>query len=160
MLMNSVFSVNAGLFWLMAAAVSLSLYNLVQRRLTRTYSALQSSTFSIFFGTLFLTIFLPGTLREMPGTPMLPYFYIAIMGIFSSAAAYALWAKALSKAKQTSQVSNYMFITPFATTLLGFLMAGEIPDRATLLGGGIILLGMLVFNFGGRLAGAKHRQKN
>ena len=50
-----------------------------------------------------------------------------------------------------------MFLTPFATTLLGFLMAGEVPDRPTLLGGAIILLGMLVFNFGGKLSGMLHR---
>ncbi len=150
MLMNSVFSVNIGLFWLFGAAISLSLYNLIQRKLTRTYTALQASTYSIFFGTLMLAVFLPGTLSEMPDTRGLHIFYVAVMGVLSSAAAYAAWAKAFSKAKSTSQVSNYMFVTPFATTLLGFLMAGEIPDRATLLGGGIILLGMLVFNFGGK----------
>ena len=59
------------------------------------------------------------------------------------------WAKASSKAKNTSQVSNYMFVTPFLTSILGFLMAGEVPDQATLIGGGIILLGVLLFNFGG-----------
>lgn len=151
MLMNSVFSINTGLFWLMGAAISLSLYNLVQRRLTRTYSGLQSATFSIFFGALLLGIFLPGALGEMPAAPPTAFVYVAIMGVFPSAAGYALWAKALSKAPKTSQVSNYMFVTPFATTLLGFLMAGEIPDRATVIGGGIILFGMLVFNLGDRL---------
>ncbi|HCU08777.1 MAG TPA: EamA family transporter [Clostridiales bacterium] len=150
-LMNGAFSINIGLFWLFGAALSLSLYNLVQRKLTKAYTALQASTFSIFFGTLMLTLFLPGTLREMPSAPVMPYIHIAIMGICSSAAAYVAWAKAFSKAKQTSQVSNYMFLTPFLTTLLGFLMAGEVPDRATVLGGGIILLGVLVFNFGGKL---------
>ena len=34
---------------------------------------------------------------------------------------------------------------------LQFLLAGEIPDRATLVGGSIILLGVLLFNFGGFL---------
>lgn len=151
MLMNSVFSINTGLFWLMGAAISLSLYNLVQRRLTRTYSGLQSATFSIFFGALLLGVFLPGALGEMPAAPPIAFVYVAIMGVFPSAVGYAFWAKALSKAKKTSQVSNYMFITPFATTILGFLMAGEIPDRATVLGGGIILFGMLVFNLGDKL---------
>ncbi len=149
-LMNSIFSVNIGLLWLFGAAISLSLYNLIQRKLTKTYTALQASTYSIFFGTLMLMIFLPETLGEIPGARGLHIFYVAVMGVLSSAAAYAAWAKAFSKAKKTSQVSNYMFVTPFATTLLGFLMAGEIPDRATLLGGSIILLGMLVFNFGGK----------
>ncbi|MFA7196451.1 MAG: DMT family transporter [Anaerovoracaceae bacterium] len=157
MLLNSVFSVNIGLIWLFGAAISLSLYNLAQRKLTENYSPLQAATFSIFFGSLMLTVFLPGTIREMPGAEGIHYIYIAVMGVCSSAAAYAAWAKAFSRAKQTSQVSNYMFLTPFATTLLGFLMAGEVPDLPTLLGGAIILLGMLVFNFGGKLSGMLHR---
>jgi len=44
-----------------------------------------------------------------------------------------------------------MFITPFLTSILGFLIAGEIPDRATLLGGTIIIFGIFVFNFGGKI---------
>jgi drug/metabolite transporter (DMT)-like permease len=44
-----------------------------------------------------------------------------------------------------------MFITPFLTTILGFLLAGEVPDRSTLYGGVIILAGVYIFNFGGRL---------
>ncbi|MCI9376583.1 MAG: DMT family transporter, partial [Oscillibacter sp.] len=40
-LMNSVFSVNRGLFWLFFAALSLSVYNLIQRKLTKTYDSLQ-----------------------------------------------------------------------------------------------------------------------
>ena len=160
MLLNSIFSVNIGLVWLFGAAISLSLYNLAQRKLTKNYSPLQAATFSIFFGSLMLTVFLPEALREMPDAQGIHYIYIAIMGICSSAAAYAAWAKAFSKAKQTSQVSNYMFVTPFATTLLGFLMAGEIPDRPTILGGGIILLGMLVFNFGERFMAVFHKKTN
>jgi drug/metabolite transporter (DMT)-like permease len=41
------------------------------------------------------------------------YLYIALLGIFSSAIAYIAWTKAFSLAKQTSQVSNYMFLPRF-----------------------------------------------
>ena len=44
-----------------------------------------------------------------------------------------------------------MFITPFLTTLLGFLLAKETPDMTTIIGGSVILLGALLFNFGGKL---------
>jgi len=46
-LMNDVLSINIGLLWLFLAALALSLYNLLQRKLTKTYSALQTSAFSI-----------------------------------------------------------------------------------------------------------------
>ena len=150
-LMNGAFSINTGLLWLLAAALALSLYNLLQRKLTRTYTALQASTYSILFGTCLLAVFAPTAIREVSGAPAIQYLYLAVLGIGSSAVAYVSWAKAFSKAENTSQVSNYMFVTPFLTSILGFLLAGEVPDRATLVGGSIILAGVLIFNFGGKL---------
>ena len=149
-LMNSTFSVNTGLLWLLLAALALSIYNLLQRKLTKTYTALQASSYSILFGTCMLAVFAPTAIQEVSQAPSIQYFYLAVLGVCSSAVAYVSWAKAFSKARKTSQVSNYMFVTPFLTSILGFLLAGEVPDKATLVGGGIILLGVFLFNFGGR----------
>ena len=44
-----------------------------------------------------------------------------------------------------------MFLTPFLTSILGFIIAGEIPEPPTLVGGAIILFGILIFNFGGKI---------
>jgi drug/metabolite transporter (DMT)-like permease len=152
-LIDGVFSINVGLLWLIFAALLLSIYNLLQRLLTKSYTALQSSTFSIFFGTILLAIFLPASVKEISRAPGIQLVYIAVLGIFSSAIAYVSWSKAFAKARQTSQVSNYMFITPFITSILGYLIAGEIPDRATVIGGAVILFGVFVFNFGGKTYG-------
>lgn len=150
-LLNSTFSVNEGLLWLLLAALALSIYNLLQRKLTQSYTALQTSTYSILFGTCLLAVFAPVAMGEASRAPAIQYLYLAVLGIGSSAVAYVSWAKAFSKAKKTSQVSNYMFVTPFLTSILGFLLAGEVPDKATVIGGSIILAGVLLFNFGGRL---------
>lgn len=149
-LMTGNFSINGGLFWLLCAALALSAYNLLQRKLTKTYTALQTSTYSILLGTCLLTIFAPAAVRDIVKVPPIQFLYIAILGVCSSAIAYVSWAKAFSKAKKTSQVSNYMFVTPFLTSVLGFLIAGEVPDKATLVGGSIILVGVMIFNFGGK----------
>lgn len=142
------FSVSLGVLYLLAAAVSLSFYNLIQRRLTKTYPALQSAAFSIFCGTAMLAVFLPGSVTELKTAPPAQVGYILILGILSSAAAYCAWAKAFSKAKSTSSVSNYMFATPFLTTLLALAIAGEPVERPTVLGGLIIIAGLLLFHFG------------
>lgn len=158
-LINGVFSINKGLFWLFLAALALSAYNLLQRKLTKTYTALQASTYSVFFGTLMLAIFAPASVREIPNAPAVQFIYLAILGVCCSAIAYVSWSKAFSKAKHTSQVSNYMFITPFLTSVFGFLIVGEVPDRATLFGGGTILLGVFLFNFGEKLCRLSFYQK-
>jgi len=159
-LMNDVLSINIGLLWLFLAALALSLYNLLQRKLTKTYSALQTSAFSIFFGTILLAIFLRVSVSEALNAPAIQWFYLAILGIFSSAIAYAAWSRAFAKAEQTSQVSNYMFITPFLTSVLGFIIADEVPEPSAIVGGGIILSGVFLFNFGGKLYRALCNKKN
>ncbi|MFT3983582.1 MAG: DMT family transporter [Lachnospiraceae bacterium] len=150
-LMNSVFSVNKGLFWLFLAALALSLYNLLQRKLLKTYTALQTSAFSIFFGTLMLAVFLPESVKEISQASAVQFFYVAVLGIFSSAIAYVAWSRAFAAAERTSQVSNYMFVTPFLTSIMGFVIVGEIPEASTLIGGAIILTGVFLFHFGGQL---------
>ena len=156
-LMKTALSMSAGVLWLLLAALFISLYNLLVRRLTKTYSPLQTTAFSIFFGTLLLCIFLPASLPEAVNAPAIQWLYLAILGLFSSALAYVCWSTAFARAEKTSQVSNYMFITPFLTSILGFLIAHEIPDRPTLIGGAVILLGVFMFNFGERLFGGKLR---
>ena len=145
-LMNDKLSINEGVLWLLMAALCLATYNLLQRKLTKKYSALEASTYSIFVGTLFLCIFLPSSITPTLHAPFKQIIYVLILGIFSSALAYISWAKAISLAEKTTYVSNYMFVTPFLTTVLGFVMMKEVPDKATILGGMIILAGLFMFN--------------
>jgi drug/metabolite transporter (DMT)-like permease len=146
-LMNGVITVNKGVIWLLLAAVSLSAYNLLQRRLTKVYSALQTTSFSIFAGTLMLGVFAPSGLAEAYGAPTKALIILAILGSFSSAVAYVSWSKALANAKTTSSASNYMFLTPFLASLIGLILAGEKPDLATVAGGSLILAGMAVMKY-------------
>ena len=50
--------------------------------------------------------------------------------------------------------------TPFLTNVLGFIIADEVPEPSTIVGGGIILSGVFLFNFGGKLYGALCNKKN
>jgi drug/metabolite transporter (DMT)-like permease len=146
-LMNGIFSVNIGLIWLLLASMALSIYNLLQRKLTKKYSAIQASVISIWFGTIMLLIFLPASVAEIKTAPVIQILYISILGIFPSAIAYITWAYAFSKAEKASYVTNYMFITPLLTTILGRLIAKETPDFQTIIGGIIILLGVFAYNY-------------
>jgi drug/metabolite transporter (DMT)-like permease len=150
-LTDGVFSVNAGLLYLLVAVVLLSAFNLLQRRLTRTYSGLQASAYSMLAGTVMLAVFAPQAVGEALTATPLQLVCVAALGVFSSAVAYVAWANAFARAEKASSVSNYMFVTPLLATLMGFLMMNEVPDRGTIWGGSVILVGMLLFNFGGAL---------
>lgn len=139
---------SGGLVWLFIAAFALSSYNIVQRKLTQKYTAMQASTYSIFAGTLLLAMFSPTAFSELAKAPASQYAYIALLGVFPSAIAYVSWSVAFSKAERTSQVSNYTVLTLFFTSLLGAALLNETPNAATLCGGGITLAGVLLFNYG------------
>jgi drug/metabolite transporter (DMT)-like permease len=153
-LWNGVFSMGKGIPWLTAAAFLLGTFNLQQRKLVKVYSGLQASAFSIFFGTAMLAVFAPSAFQEARSAEPILLYYAAALGVFSSALAYVSWSVAIERAPGASHVSNYMFLTPFVASLLGFLVAGEIPGMGTLAGGAIILSGVFLFNFGG-----KHNQR-
>jgi len=144
------FKVNFGLFFLICAAVCLSVYNIVQRQLTKTYPPLCTTAYSIFFGTLMLCIFIPSTTYEAVNAPVEQIFNVVVLGVLSSAAAYCAWAKALSLAKNISSVSNYMFVTPFLTSILAVLIAGEKIESSTVIGGIFIFAGLIIFTFAGK----------
>lgn len=149
-LLNGLEAINPGMLWVFVAAVSLSAYNLIVRKLTKRYTPLQTSAFSIFAGAILLMVFLPQAAGEVRQLPLRLLLYVVFMGVFASALAYAAWAKAFSKASKTSQVSNYMFLTPFITGILEFFLTGAVPDLTTVIGGIIIFAGLFLFTFGGR----------
>ena len=134
-----------GTVWLLAAAVFLSAYNLLQRRITKRYTAIQTSAYSILCGFFLLCFFGPQAVAEMPYASPGAWNCVILMGVFSSAAAYVCWAKAFSLAPNASSVTNYMFLTPFVAVLLGFFISGEVPDLCIVLGGTVILSGLFLF---------------
>lgn len=148
-------SANQGVIWLLLASLSLSIYNNIQRKLNKKYTSLQVSIYSILFGTLPFLFYLPHAIPEIK-TFSLPLIGIVLtLGLLCTAFAYVSWSKAFSLAENTSQVSNYMFVTPILATFFGIILIKEIPDQNFLLSAGIILFALLMFNKGQMVFGPK-----
>ena len=146
-LMNGIFSINIGIIWILLASIALSIYNLLQKKITKKYPPIQTTILSVWFGTAFLFIFSPASFLEIKNASYIYIIYIAILGVFCSAIAYITWTYALSKTKNTSSVTNYMFLTPFLTAVLGIFLAKETLDSPTIIGGIIIMGGLFIYNF-------------
>lgn len=144
------FMLAPGMVWVLVAAVLLSLYNIVQRTLSRHYGAVQIAAWSFFAGTLFLLYCLPQTITEMRAAPGHALWLVLFLGICPSAAAYLLWTRALALAPRTSMVTNYMFLTPFLSMLLDFAVTGGLPGTSTFAGGAVILGALLLFSLAGQ----------
>ncbi len=141
-------SMNSGLLWLMLAVLAMSIYNLLQKYLSKSYPSLTITSFSFIIGTIGLSVFTPGAIQELPAAPVKVYILLLILGCCSSALAYCCWTKAFSKAKNASSVSNYMFINPFISSLMGWLIIGDPIEKSAILGGAAIMFGLFLFNFG------------
>lgn len=144
-LWDGVFTINVGILWMLGSAICISVYNILQRHLNKRHSALQATSYSIFAGTLLLLVNLPHAATQLAAAPLRQWMVILFLGIFPGGIAYLWWSQALSTAQKTSDVTNFMFVTPFLATLLGFLIIGEIPSLSTIVGGVIILAGLFMF---------------
>lgn len=144
-LWNGVLSINTGILWVFGSALCISVYNLLQRIISRKYSALQSTAYSVFAGTLIMLIFLPSAIPQLIAASVKQWLNILLLGIFPSAIGFLLWNKALSIAPKTTEVTNFMFVTPFIATIFGFLLIRELPNNGTIIGGVVILVGLFLF---------------
>ena len=144
---------NLGVPILLVGAILLAIYNITTRKLVKKYSPLQVTIYSMFVGTIGLAIWAPQAISDIQsGIPPIGYFHIFILGVFSSSIGFVTWALALKNTPKVSYVTNYMFITPFLTTMLGFWLANEVPGLETILGGALILSGLAIFNFHAEMA--------
>lgn len=141
-------TMNSGLLWLMLAVLAMSTYNLLQKYLSRTYPSLTITSFSFIIGTIGLSVFTPSAVGQLAEAPIKVYILLLVLGCCSSALAYCCWTKAFSKAKNASSVSNYMFINPFISSLMGWLIIGDPIEKSAIFGGAAIMIGLFLFNFG------------
>ena len=143
---KGAFTFNIGIVWVLAAALSFSGYNLLMRKISKSYTPLQATIYCIVSGTIFLGIFAPSAIRELK-TANLSTILVAIeLGLLPSAIGYLLWAKALFVTTKTSDVTNFMFVTPLLATGLDYIVTGKVAESSTIFGGIVVLMGLMMFN--------------
>ena len=152
MLWNGSVSINAGVFWMLGAALAISAYNVIQRLYANGYTSLQITAYSFFTATVMLAGFLPESIRQIESAPLSHVIAVIFLGVFPSALAYLLWAKALSFAATTSDVTKFMFLTPLLSFVLGYVVISELPGMETWIGGALILSGLALFHISGQRA--------
>lgn len=151
LLWKGIFSVNIGIVWTLGAACVFCAYNFINRNLSnKGYNALEIVTYSMICGAIMFLFALPQAIEQLSSAEVMQVFSLAYLGVFPSAIAYFLWGKAMSYADKTSEVTNFMFVTPLLSTVLGFLILREMPNAGTFIGGAIIICCIIVFNLKGK----------
>ncbi len=151
MLWEGVFSINVGLVWTLGASVVFCGYNLMNRKLSSMgYNALEIVTYSMVCGAILLGFWAGQGFAQLAQASTSHIAALVYLGAFPSALAYFLWGKAMSFAERTSEVTNFMFVTPLLSTVMGFIILKEVPNAGTFIGGAIIIISIIVFNLKGK----------
>ena len=144
-LWNGVLSINEGVLYLIVTAALLSVYNLIQRRLTKRYNAVQSSAYSIVAGAILMSPLLPAMFANLTAATPPAILVLIYLGACSSGLAYLCWSKAFSLAKRTADVANFLYLPAFIAAIIAFAVFAELPDWGTVIGGVVILFGLWMF---------------
>lgn len=144
-------SINVGILWTLGAAVVFCIYNVLNRKLGSVgYTSVEIVTYGMISASIVLMFCLPQTISEIASADLIAILLAIALGLLPSATSYVLWAKAMELAEKTNEVTNYMFVTPLLSAVMGFLLLNEVPDMGTIIGGIIIIAGVVLFGLKGK----------
>ncbi len=133
----------------LAAALAQAIYSVSQKPYLQRYSPLQFTACAIWFGTLFLLVFAPDLIRELPAASVESTLAVVYMGIFPGAIGYVSWSYVFSRVP-ASRAGSFLYMVPVAAIIIAWFWLGEAPEPSALLGGVLILSGIVLVNLIGR----------
>ena len=132
---------------ILISSMNWAVFSALSRRGLKTYSASLMIFFVMAFGWLFTTglFAVGGNYVEIPALSFNGWWAVAFLGIFCSGLAYIAWYDAL-QALSTAGTGVFLYIEPLIAMVVAFIVLREPITIASLIGGGIILLGVWMVN--------------
>ena len=145
------FTVDAAMLWMLLSAASWAGYNIMTRKLVALgYTSAQITCFSMIAAAFWLCFWSADGFRETYTAEWIHILALLYLAIISNALGCILWGKAMAYAEKTSEVANFMFLSPLLSALMSFILLREVPGMGTFIGGAVIIGGLLLFNLKGQ----------
>lgn len=133
---------------ILISAVNWAVFSVLSRRGLDAHPATRMMFYVMSFGWLFASVWLfgfgPG-LSQIPKLSFDGWVGILVLGVLGSGVAYIAWYDAL-QALPTSQLAIFINIEPVVTTIMAALILSEEISWFSILGAGLILLGVYLVN--------------
>jgi drug/metabolite transporter (DMT)-like permease len=128
---------------IMVSAINWAVFSILSRRGLQNHQATQMMFFVMSFGWLFTSILFisNGDIQDIGHLTWTSLLGVGFLGIFCSGLAYIAWYDGLQELP-ASQLGAFLYIEPLVAVIVAMIILGEYLSLITLLGGGIILLGV------------------
>lgn len=132
---------------IMVSALNWAVFSVLSRRGLKTYPASLMMFYVMALGWIFTSIlFFSGSyITEVSNVTFNGWVGITFLGIFCSGLAYIAWYDALQQLS-SAQTGVFLYIEPLVAVVVAFIILSEAITFASLIGGGIILVGVWLVN--------------
>lgn len=136
-------TLNQGTVFIFGSAICAAIQTLMSKALTKRYSAIDVTTWAIWFGTLGLLPFAQDPLGTAARLSPSAWGHLLFLGVVPAALCYTLWAVVLQHLPMTVAMGS-VYVIPLFSVLFSWAILAEKPADAALTGGLLTLVGVAI----------------